>query len=505
MAAASLTRRNHDFSSIAQRFSHGCDATVPAKSWHASRRRPGRDRAAPCRADQEKTMKMPHAAGRGLLLVALCAPPLHADGAEARQMDEPSCDGEPCGAVLLGLAAFLDRNLRGLGGNGRACADCHMPGDDFQLSPASAEARFRRLMRLRRHDPRADDPLFRPIDADDFRSEGSAASDFSNLRENGLVRVTLALPPNIRLVDPATNLASAETSVDLWRMVPSVDNVALTGPDSGVAWPRGPNRQGGYQLDARFTTLRDQALAALVSHAEIDDVPAGAPLDALAARLDALASFQRVLFSSDRMRRLSNAIRAGELPLPDQDPPLNPLERAGKTVFTRACAQCHGGPGQSTPQAPVVRYHDISTQCPRPVDTATPARFSYAPCPTRLARNARTYEITLPNGSTTRRTSSDPGRALLTGVVGGPAAADDWNKLDTNGLHGIRNTPPYFHNNSAERLEDVIDHYIEFFKRVQANAPPGVVPPIASTDGVNFDRAPAAQERAALLAYLKTL
>jgi cytochrome c peroxidase len=139
------------------------------------------------------------------------------------------------------------------------------------------------------------------------------------------------------------------------------------------------------------------------------------------------------------------------------------------------------------------------------VDTATPPRFAYPACPPRLARNARTYEITLANGTKVRRVSSDPGRALLTGFVGGPAAADDWNKLDSNGLRGIRHTAPYFHNNSADTLEIVVDHYIEFFKRVQANAPPGVIPPIASTDGVNFNRAPLPEERPALLAYLKKL
>jgi hypothetical protein len=317
--------------------------------------------------------------------------------------------------------------------------------------------------------------------------------------------VTFPLPPNIRLIDPATNAPSAETTVDVWRMVPSIDNVRLTGPDGGIAWPRDPNRSGGYQLDARFTTLQDQALGALVSHAQIGDIAPGPALDSLVALLDDLSSFQRVMFSSDRVRRYANALSQGTLPLPNPEPPLNPRESEGKTVFVRACAQCHGGPGQSTPQAPVVRYHDISTQCPRPVDTATPARFSYAACPTRLARNARTYQITLPTGATARRTSSDPGRALITGFVGGPAAADDWNKLDSNGLRGIRNTAPYFHNNSAASLEDVIDHYIEFFKRVQANAPAGVIPPISSTDGIHFDRAPKPEERAALVAYLRKL
>jgi hypothetical protein len=52
----------------------------------------------------------------------------------------------------------------------------------------------------------------------------------------------------------------------------------------------------------------------------------------------------------------------------------------------------------------------------------------------------------------------------------------------------------------------MVDHYIEFFKRVRANYVPGTpVPPIATTDGVNFDRRPAAEEREALLAYLRKL
>jgi len=172
-------------------------------------------------------------------------------------------------------------------------------------------------------------------------------------------------------------------------------------------------------------------------------------------------------------------------------------------VFTRACSQCHGGPGGSNGQAPVVRFHDIATQCPRPVDTVSPARFVFAPCAPQLARNARTYEITMANGAKIRRTSSDPGRALLTGFVGGPAPLDDWNKFDVPGLHGISRTAPYFHNNSAATLDEVVDHYIEFFKRVQANSAAGVVPPAASTDGVHFDRRPLLEERAALIAYLR--
>jgi cytochrome c peroxidase len=73
------------------------------------------------------------------------------------------------------------------------------------------------------------------------------------------------------------------------------------------------------------------------------------------------------------------------------------------------------------------------------------------------------------------------------------------------GLRGIGNTAPYFHNNSAATLEEVVDHYIHLFDFVKANAPPNVVPPVASTDGINWDRQPRPEERAALLAYLRKL
>jgi cytochrome c peroxidase len=441
-------------------------------------------------------------------LVLSCAFVIKVAGAAAPPQDgqmlmEPGrpfdCGAQPCDAVARGFRAFMDRRLHGLGGNGRACADCHMPTDSFQLSPASAEARFQLLQWRRQFDPQADDPLFRPIDADDFRTDGDAAADFRNLRENGLIRVTFPLPSNIRLIDPATNEPSSEWFVDVWRMVPTVNDVKLTGPDGANPWPRDPNPTGGYQLDGRFGTLQEQALGAFISHAEVATLPSQQTLDDLAA-------FQQVQFTNPRVRALSDAVDAGILPLPDPDPPLTELEEQGKAVFTRACAHCHGGHGQSTTQPPVVaRYHDIFTQCPRPVDSVIPARFLLEPCPPRLARNARTYEITLPNGTKVRRTSSDPGRALLTGFVGGPPALDDWNKLDVPGLRGISRTAPYFHNNSAATLEGVVDHYIEFFKRVKANQPPGVVPPVASTDGVNFDRQPLPEERAALLAYLRKL
>src|SRR5689334_4561891 len=256
-----------------------------------------------------------------------------------------NCNETPCDAVARGRAAFNRRNLRQLGGNGRSCADCHMPSDGFQLSPASARARYDALQARREQNSNADDPLFRPIDADDFRINGENAADFSNLVENGLVRVTMPLPPNVKLIDPATGQPSAETSVDLWRAVMPVPNVAITGPDNflpiwpppvggprvpiGGLDPNGPNRQGGYQHDARFATLQEQAHGALLAHAQVKVEP---PV----RMLDDITAFQQTLFSSHRVKNLADAVLSGSTTFPDPDPELNELEQQGKRVFIRA-------------------------------------------------------------------------------------------------------------------------------------------------------------------------
>ncbi|HZE69773.1 MAG TPA: hypothetical protein VE135_09640 [Pyrinomonadaceae bacterium] len=421
---------------------------------------------------------------------------------------ELNCDDQPCDAVARGRAAFNRRNLNQLGGNGRSCADCHMPSDNFQLSPASARTRFDALQARREHNRNADDPLFRPVDADDFRINGDNAIDFSNLVENGLIRVTMPLPLNVKLIDPATGQPSEETSVDLWRAVMPVFNVAITGPDGVLPiWPpgaprppimgqdpNGPNRQGGYQHDGRFGTLQEQARGALFAHAQVTVEPPQRMLDDLAA-------FQQTLFSSPGVELLADSILSGSSPFPDPDPELNELEQHGKGIFNRACAQCHGGtmhPSGSTPETafvrPIVRYHNIQTACPRPTTDG------YAPCPERLARNARTYRITLANGAFQFVTTSDPGRLLLTGQ---PA---DLGVMDITQLRGISRTAPYFHNNSAATLEDVVDHYIAFFARVARLNPPPNLPPILSSNGLAVDRGFVnADERAALLAYLRKL
>jgi hypothetical protein len=125
-----------------------------------------------------------------------------------------------------------------------------MPTDHFQLSPADAEARFQLLQLRRRFNRKADDPLFLPIDADDFRTHGENASDFSNLRQNGLIRIVFALPSNVRLVVPGGTDVSGETLVDVWRRSDGERRGAHRTGRSDPVWARDPNPTGGYQLDA---------------------------------------------------------------------------------------------------------------------------------------------------------------------------------------------------------------------------------------------------------------
>jgi hypothetical protein len=270
----------------------------------------------------------------------------------------------PCDPTTRGEVAFHTALPQG---NGRSCGDCHMESDSFQLSPADVQARYDAMITSG-----VDDPLFRDVDRDN-----DGTNDYANLRQNALIRIHFSTPntpgvfPQIKLVDPAScqtttgtpapcqtaPVYATTTDVDVWRSVPTVNNVKITGPDNGLAWARDPNRQGGYQLDARVSNLEAQALGAFQGHIQVSPDPTPGMLSDIAAYEESLNT----------------------APMPD-DSTLTALELSGKTIFLRACGQCHGGAGMSTPiptvapATPIPHYHDIATACPRPVDTVNPPR-----------------------------------------------------------------------------------------------------------------------------------
>ena len=79
--------------------------------------------------------------------------------------------------------------------------------------------------------------------------------------------------------------------------------------------------------------------------------------------------------------------------------------------------------------------------------------------------------------------------------------------MDVTQLRGISKTAPYFRNNSAATLEEVLDHYEALFKRLaRLNPPPALLPAVISSNGRDIDRGfILPEERQALLAYLRKL
>ena len=256
------------------------------------------------------------------------------------------------------------------------------------------------------------------------------------------------------------------------RAVPTVVNARFTGP---------------FQFDGRLLTLESQAVAAMEAHSEITSPPS-------ATRLNRIVNFQRNLFSSQRVKNYALAIESGA-PLPNPDPPLNPLETQGKATFQQFCVSCHGGPSQtvnhdarflpafargptaSGPQA----FVNVFVQTPRPPPPAapppappTPAFFAGLPT---AGLASTSYAVSTPAGTQTVVTS-DAGRMLVTGD------AREQGRFDQPTLFGVGRTAPYFHDNSSPALVDVIDHYnalFEFMRFVDVEG--GLFAPLANGQG----------------------
>lgn len=296
-------------------------------------------------------------------------------------------------------------------GNGRACATCHVEEDGFTLTPAHVAARFAKLPRKGDGSPNyAADPLFASIDADDF------AQDFTRLKQ-GLARVTMPLPANVTIKE----LPGAR-EVKLFRSVPSIWNVAITGP---------------YLSDRRAVTLQDQGLGASKEHIRPKVLPS-------AGFLDAIAAYELDQFSSPGVRFVASELAAGRTPA-RAEPALNAEQQQGKEIFEFRCAQCHGGPTLNDGPVPTFVSRTLGVSVSRLNRTGLPVY---------------TYQFHMPDGSVVELPSSDPGHSLISG---NPDLATEFETFDVPSLYGISKTAPYFHDNSAATLEAVMQHYQEDF------------------------------------------
>jgi cytochrome c peroxidase len=329
------------------------------------------------------------------------------------------------------------------GGNGRTCLTCHSR-ETGTVSPEDAQRRFVK-------NPK--DPLFLHDGSDDRLGNG-----VMRMLADATILVEVPLPPNVRLADDPY-----ARSVILRRGIPSTLNTPALDPV--------------LMLDGRHPDLEAQALGAIRDHFQNT-------VDPTYRDLQRIAEFQQThsFFSSHELKKFARGGPAPELPQGytesekrgrvffEDGPFASPFQKAG------ACAACHSGPMLNESS----RFFPLLPPGTR-FQTILVSEFNAAGNP------ARDFIFTNPDGSETIVRSPDPGRSLITGDAGSPFF-DSVNAFKIPSLWGVSHTAPYFHDNSAKTLEDVVSHYARFFE-------------VASNGELRLSE----QDNADIVAYLKLL
>jgi cytochrome c peroxidase len=354
--------------------------------------------------------------------------------------------GEGAGKERSGKRLFKRETFIG---NGRTCTTCHSP-ETGTVSPEDAQRRF---------SENPGDPLFLHDGSDDGQGHG-----VTRMLTEATILVEVPLPENVSLADDP-----AARSVVLRRGIPSTLNT--------------PSLDPVLMLDGREPDLETQALNAIRGHAQSSQPPTEKELSRIAA-------FEQgdAFFSSKAMKKFARTGRVPELPAGVteseqrgrrffEDLPFDPQTKAG------ICAACHSGP----------MLNQTNQFLPLPVPPGT--RFqSVAVSEFNSAGNrVREFIFKNPDGTTTKVSSPDPGRALVTGD---PRVFpfDSLNAFKIPSLWGVSRTAPYFHDNSAKSLEELVEHYKQFFI-VVSTPPGGGDPTIVLTD----------QDMSDIVAYLRLL
>lgn len=375
-----------------------------------------------------------HAVWMGWLAAAALAGPAPAAAAG----DGPIAAQRPAGLQRVGASPpSLGERLfstETFGGNGRACSTCHELDGFGTVTPATVQRRYL-------EDP--DGPLFRPIDSD-----GGFGRSYRRLRERATMRISFDLPTHratglsVRKCD-----APAATTVVLERGSPTVFNMAL---------------EDHLMLDGRDGGDLDvQALNAVHTHAE----PGREPTD---EELAEIAAFQRALFSHEALR----AFAAGGPP-PDLPPGRTPAQVRGRVFFEpdRQCGICHSGPmlNRTSSFHPFVTGFAFESTLVGLGPLARDEAFRWC-----FVDPASDRVVPGPDGQNQvfSRAVPDPGLAIIAGATpvvrrdGSPEAisnellakeAGPLFKIPT--LWGTPDTAPYFHDNSARDLTEVLIHY----------------------------------------------
>ena len=322
-----------------------------------------------------------------------------------------------------------------------------------QLSPADVQRRYA----ANRHDP-----LF-------ARSTATMASATATRGSSTRPRYAyqFPLPPNIWLHDDP-----AATSVTVFRGIASTKNSPALDPL--------------ITFDTREPDLETQAANAILAHFQPTVTPTR-------RQLEKIADYERTLFSSRELRRYAHGGPEPELPRG-----CTPSEKRGRKHFlpNQLCGQCHSGPMLNTASdqfvlGPFLRITGVLAGFSGQV-SAPPRRGQRR---TRCAATiwsppVRREQLPLlrsrPVLPADRRLSAEASEnGILSMLAAYPAYALVLGSLDglgdgkTTSLWGINETAPYFHDNSAHTLEDVVHHYKLMFE---------AAPILATPLGANDDR-----------------
>jgi hypothetical protein len=368
------------------------------------------------------------------LLVSLKAtegqpPPVYAANDVFEQDEHDSVKRRKEGRRLFDRETF--------GGNGRTCVTCHTK-ETGTFSPQGAQARLA-------DDP--NDPLFVHDGLDD------GVSGTSRIEQHATVRITLPIPPNLTLVDDP-----AATHITFNRGTPTTRNTPALDP--------------ALMYDIRDADLEVQALGAIHGHAQNTVAPTP-------VQLQLIAEFQRTaprFFSDGRLKKFAGKGVVPELPKGATD-----SEKRGRLFFIDApfqppskvgvCALCHSGP----------MLNEANTFSTAVFGNPPGARaFTIGVSEANFIGNP-TYTFLVHDGlgDPVPVTTPDIG-ILMTDPTTSPIAAQTVppppvlqlfglrlaffaNVFKTPPLWGVKDTAPYFHDNSAKDLDQMLAQYDWFF------------------------------------------
>jgi hypothetical protein len=376
------------------------------------------------------------------VLAIACAMPAVRGQVEPLPPFSPDCqpaDFEPADAQRCRVARQHEgRRLfeeETFGGNGRTCLTCHSR-ETGTFSPADVQ---RRLF----EDPA--DPLFQHDGLDD----GIAGT--WRIEQHATVRITLPIPAHLTLPGSPT-----VTHLTFNRGTPTTKNT--------------PALDLQLMHDLRAVDLPTQALGAIEGHAQNARAPT-------ALELELIAEFQRTsprFFSDGRLKNFAGGGRPPSLPRGETE-----SERRGRLFFidapfqppskVGACALCHSGPmlnRANTFSSPVFRNPPGAGMFSVGVSEAN---FAGNPLFTFLVHDGTGPPVPVTTPDIGVLTAPDPYAPPIR--IPPPfilqrqrvRLAFFANMFKTPTLWGVKDTAPYFHDNSARDLDDMLKQYDWFF------------------------------------------